>query len=37
MGSYMVEPSGQLRRHAVTYEDELRRLDPSEVTRAAAS
>lgn len=37
MGSYMVEPSGQLRRHAVTYEDELRQLDPSEVTRAAAS
>jgi predicted metal-dependent enzyme (double-stranded beta helix superfamily) len=37
MGSYMVEPSGQLRRHTVTYEDELRQLDPSEVTRAAAS
>jgi len=37
MGSYMVEPSGRLLRHAVTYEDELRELDPSEVTRAAAS
>jgi predicted metal-dependent enzyme (double-stranded beta helix superfamily) len=37
MGSYMVEPSGQLLRHPVTYEDELRQLDPSEVTRAAAS
>jgi predicted metal-dependent enzyme (double-stranded beta helix superfamily) len=37
MGSYMVEPNGQLLRQAVTYEDELRQLDPSEVTRAAAS
>jgi predicted metal-dependent enzyme (double-stranded beta helix superfamily) len=37
MGSYMVEPSGQLLRRTVTYEDELRQLDPSEVTRAAAS
>jgi predicted metal-dependent enzyme (double-stranded beta helix superfamily) len=37
MGSYMVEPSGQLLRHPVTYEDELRELHPSEVTRAAAS
>jgi len=37
MGSYMVEPSGRLLRHPVTYEDELRELDPSEVTRAAAS
>jgi predicted metal-dependent enzyme (double-stranded beta helix superfamily) len=37
MGSYMVEPSGQLLRHPVTYEDELRQLDPSEMTRAAAS
>jgi hypothetical protein len=37
MGSYMVEPSGQLLRHPVTYEDELRELDPSDVTRAAAS
>jgi predicted metal-dependent enzyme (double-stranded beta helix superfamily) len=37
MGSYMVEPNGQLRRHAVTYEDELRQLEPGEVTRAAAS
>jgi predicted metal-dependent enzyme (double-stranded beta helix superfamily) len=36
MGSYMVEPDGQLRRHAVTYEDELKQLDPSELTRAAA-
>jgi predicted metal-dependent enzyme (double-stranded beta helix superfamily) len=36
MGSYSIEPSGQLRRHAVTYEDELRQLDPSELTRAAA-
>ena len=37
MGSYMVEPNGLLRRHTVTYEDELRQLDPSEVTRVAAS
>lgn len=37
MGSYMVEPSGQLLRHPVTYEDELRELDPSEVTRLAAN
>jgi hypothetical protein len=37
MGSYMVEPSGRLLRHPVTYEDELRELDPSEVTRLAAS
>ncbi|MBS1677250.1 MAG: cysteine dioxygenase family protein [Actinobacteria bacterium] len=37
MGSYMVEPSGRLLRHPVSYEDELRQLDPSEVTRAAAS
>lgn len=37
MGSYMVEPSGRLLRHPVTYEDELRELDPSELTRAAAS
>jgi predicted metal-dependent enzyme (double-stranded beta helix superfamily) len=36
MGAYMVEPSGQLLRHPVTYEDELRQLDPTEVTRAAA-
>jgi predicted metal-dependent enzyme (double-stranded beta helix superfamily) len=36
MGSYLVETSGQLRRRAVTYEEELRRLDPAEVTRAAA-
>lgn len=27
MGSYTVEPSGQLRRHAVSYETELRQLD----------
>lgn len=27
MGSYAVEPSGQLRRHAVSYETELRQLD----------
>jgi predicted metal-dependent enzyme (double-stranded beta helix superfamily) len=27
MGSYAVEPSGQLRRHAVSYENELRQLD----------
>lgn len=37
MGSYMVEPSGRLLRHPVTYEDELRELDPAEVTRLAAS
>ncbi len=37
MGSYMVEPNGRLLRHPVTYEDELRQLDPAEVTRAAAS
>jgi predicted metal-dependent enzyme (double-stranded beta helix superfamily) len=37
MGSYMVEPNGQLHRHAVTHEDELRELDPSKVTRLAAS
>jgi predicted metal-dependent enzyme (double-stranded beta helix superfamily) len=29
MGSYSVEPSGQLRRHAVSYETELRQLDPA--------
>jgi predicted metal-dependent enzyme (double-stranded beta helix superfamily) len=27
MGAYVVEPDGQLRRHAVSYEDELRPLD----------
>ena len=27
MGSYAVEPGGQLRRHAVSYETELRQLD----------
>ena len=27
MGSYTVEPNGQLRRHAVSYEQELRQLD----------
>jgi predicted metal-dependent enzyme (double-stranded beta helix superfamily) len=27
MGSYSVEESGQLRRHAVSYEDELRQMD----------
>jgi hypothetical protein len=27
MGSYTIEPSGQLRRHAVSYEQELRQLD----------
>lgn len=27
MGSYTVEPSGQLRRHAVSHEQELRQLD----------
>ena len=26
MGSYMVEPTGQLRRHAVSYEEELRQM-----------
>lgn len=27
MGSYSIEPSGQLRRHAVSHEEELRQLD----------
>ncbi|HET7443528.1 MAG TPA: cysteine dioxygenase family protein [Solirubrobacterales bacterium] len=27
MGSYAIEPNGQLRRHAVSYETELRQLD----------
>ena len=27
MGSYMVEPDGELRRHAISYEEELRPLD----------
>jgi hypothetical protein len=27
MGSYTVEPNGQLRRHAVSYEQELRQMD----------
>ncbi|HEX4754003.1 MAG TPA: cysteine dioxygenase family protein [Solirubrobacterales bacterium] len=36
MGSYMIEPSGQLRRQTVTYEDELRELSPSELTRLPA-
>jgi predicted metal-dependent enzyme (double-stranded beta helix superfamily) len=27
MGAYAIEPSGQLRRHAVSYEEELRPLD----------
>jgi hypothetical protein len=27
MGSYTVEPDGQLRRHAVSYEQELRQMD----------
>jgi predicted metal-dependent enzyme (double-stranded beta helix superfamily) len=27
MGSYTVEPTGQLRRHAVSYEQELRQMD----------
>ncbi len=27
MGAYVVEPSGQLRRHAISYEEELRPLD----------
>jgi predicted metal-dependent enzyme (double-stranded beta helix superfamily) len=27
MGSYTIESSGQLRRHAVSYEDELRQMD----------
>jgi hypothetical protein len=26
MGSYTIEPSGQLRRHAVSHEEELREL-----------
>lgn len=29
MGSYAIEPSGQLRRHAVSYEEELRELSPA--------
>ncbi|HEX5146575.1 MAG TPA: cysteine dioxygenase family protein [Conexibacter sp.] len=27
MGAYAIEPSGQLRRHAISYEEELRPLD----------
>lgn len=27
MGAYVIEPDGQLRRHAISYEDELRPLD----------
>jgi len=27
MGAYVIEPDGQLRRHAVSYEDELKPLD----------
>jgi hypothetical protein len=27
MGSYTIEPNGQLRRYAVSYETELRQLD----------
>jgi hypothetical protein len=27
MGAYEIEPSGQLRRHAISYEEELRPLD----------
>ena len=27
MGSYTVEPTGQLRRHSVSYEEELRQMD----------
>jgi predicted metal-dependent enzyme (double-stranded beta helix superfamily) len=33
MGSYSVESDGQLRRHAVTYEDELKELSPAELIR----
>ncbi|MBS1889453.1 MAG: cysteine dioxygenase family protein [Actinobacteria bacterium] len=33
MGSYTVEPNGRLLRHTVSYEDELRQLEPAEVTR----
>lgn len=29
MGAYVVEPSGELRRHAISYEEELRPLDPA--------
>lgn len=29
MGAYVVEPDGQLRRHAVSYEEELRPLEPA--------
>jgi predicted metal-dependent enzyme (double-stranded beta helix superfamily) len=29
MGAYVVEPDGQLRRHAISYEEELRPLDPA--------
>jgi len=29
MGSYVIEPTGQLRRQTVTYEDELRQLEPA--------
>jgi hypothetical protein len=29
MAAYVVEPDGQLRRHAISYEEELRPLDPA--------
>ncbi|HET9198824.1 MAG TPA: cysteine dioxygenase family protein [Solirubrobacterales bacterium] len=29
MGSYAIEPDGQLRRHAVSYEEELHELSPT--------
>jgi predicted metal-dependent enzyme (double-stranded beta helix superfamily) len=29
MGSYAIEPNGQLRRHAVSHEEELRELSPT--------
>lgn len=29
MGAYVVEPGGELRRHAVSYEEELRPLEPA--------
>ncbi|HEX6666289.1 MAG TPA: cysteine dioxygenase family protein [Solirubrobacterales bacterium] len=36
MGSYTIEPNGQLRRHAVSHEQELRQLDVARVDREPA-
>jgi hypothetical protein len=37
MGSYTVEPTGQLRRHAVSYEEELYAAEEWPTTPAARS